>query len=103
MLVTGGQAGGPILTRAEIYSPPTASNPSGHWTAVGSMATARTAHTATLLSNGNVLVAGGQDATFAATASTEIFSPVTNSFSAGTRCCPRARITRQPIAQVRCS
>ena len=83
VLVTGGQAGGGALTSAEVYSPPTASNPSGNWTAVGNMGTARTAHTATLLWNGNVLVAGGQDATFAATASTEIFSPVTNAFTAG--------------------
>ena len=83
VLVTGGLAAGTVLTSAELYSPPTASNPSGHWTAVGSIATARNAHTATLLSNGNVLVAGGQDATFAVTASTEVFSPVTNSFTAG--------------------
>jgi len=83
VLVTGGQAASGTLASAEIYSPPTASNPSGHWTAVGNMATARTANTATLLSNGNVLVAGGQDATFAATSSTELFSPVTNAFTAG--------------------
>ncbi len=83
VLVTGGQAGGTILASAEIYTPPTASNPSGSWTAVGSMAAARTAQTATLLSNGTVLVAGGQGSSFAAIASTEVFSPATNAFSAG--------------------
>lgn len=83
VLVTGGQAGGTLLASAEIYAPPTTSNPSGNWTAVGSLGTARTAHTATLLPNGNVLVAGGQDSTFSATASTEQFSPASKTFSAG--------------------
>jgi hypothetical protein len=61
VLVAGGfknttTRGSVFLHSAELYDPA-----SGTWTATGSMATARGEHTATLLDNGKVLVAGGFD------------------------------------------
>ena len=50
------------------------------WRAAGSMATARGDHTATLLPNGQVLVAGGDDG--GAFNSAELYNPVTNSWTA---------------------
>ena len=64
VLVAGGYltTGAPpviVLETAELYDPA-----SGTWTATGSLNTARDAHTATLLPNGKVLVAGGKDFNF---------------------------------------
>jgi WD40 repeat protein len=59
VLVTGGRIGsneGPSANTAELYDPG-----SGTWTATGSMHGARDGHTATLLQDGRVLVAGGSD------------------------------------------
>jgi hypothetical protein len=47
----------------------------------GSMSTGRLGHTATTLSNGNVLVTGGQTATSYSSASAEIYSPATRRFT----------------------
>jgi hypothetical protein len=60
--------------------------PTGNWTNVRSMNTARLAHTATLLANGKVLVAGG-DTAFGVpanlvipTTSAEIYDPIANTW-----------------------
>src|SRR5262249_34395831 len=50
--------------------------------ATGSMGTPRSFHTATLLSNGKVLVVGGFDNKGAPLANTEIYDPVAKTFSA---------------------
>jgi hypothetical protein len=58
------------MASAEIYDPTT-----GTWTAVGCMTNGRTQHTATLLPNGMVLVAGGQIDGSDETASAELYDP----------------------------
>ena len=57
------------LASAELYDPA-----SGAWTATGRLATGRWDHTATLLPNGQVLVAGGNDGTIPL-ASAELYDP----------------------------
>lgn len=68
------------LASAEIFNPAT-----GTWTPTGSMSTPRYSHTATLLSNGTVLVAGGDDDSLSnggpAVASAEIFNPATGTWA----------------------
>ncbi|MGA3240903.1 MAG: kelch repeat-containing protein [Bryobacteraceae bacterium] len=56
----------------------------GTFTATGSMATARLFHTATLLMDGRVLIAGGQNGASAnRLSSTEIYDPVAKTFTPG--------------------
>ena len=59
---------------AELYDPAT-----GTFSATGSMTTGRKSHTATLLTDGRVLIVGGSTA---ASAAAEIYDPVTETFSA---------------------
>jgi hypothetical protein len=60
-----------VLAAAEIFDPKTQIS-----TQIGSLVTARTGHTATLLKDGRVLIAGGTNAT-GTLASAEIFEPLT--------------------------
>lgn len=82
VLVAGGSAGTPGrgsvgLASAEVYDPV-----ANTWSVVASMASARSSHTATLLENGLVLVAGGATEVGGyTTASTELYDPVANAWS----------------------
>ena len=67
MLVAGGYSNSGLLTSAEVYNPAI-----GSWTATGSLNTARDSHTATLLPNGHVLVAGCENSS-GGSSSTELY------------------------------
>lgn len=83
VLIAGGynlwDAAGDASPRAELYNPRT-----NTWSAAGQMTVARASHTATLLDNGKVLVAGGRTGSFShgsTTSSAELYDPATNTWS----------------------
>ena len=79
VLVAGGtttaEGGATATDTAEIYDP---SN--GSWSLVGSLSEPRAGHTATVLSDGTVLIAGGENAS-GISATLERFDPTANSFT----------------------
>jgi hypothetical protein len=79
ILVVGGASalsGGTAIATAELYNPG-----SGTFSAAGTMATARTAETATLLGSGMVLIAGGNDLTSGPLNTAELFDPTIVAFA----------------------
>jgi len=65
-----------ILTSAEVFNPLT-----GTWSATSSLGTGRSGHTATLLTNGKVLVAGGQGTNGSMLAGAELYDPATGNWT----------------------
>ncbi|OGL40847.1 MAG: hypothetical protein A2042_07530 [Candidatus Schekmanbacteria bacterium GWA2_38_11] len=97
VLVCGGRTtnvgttpGAGVVASAEIYNPAT-----NTWTPTGSLNIARRSGTATVLNDGRVLIAGGQDRASATSAlpmsSNEIYNPATGTFTLiGNMTTPRA-------------
>jgi PKD repeat protein len=73
---------------AIILTPPLPSP--GMWTLTGSLTNALSLHTATLLPNGKVLVVGGSDNSYNATAAAQLYDPATGTWT-GTNAMGKAR------------
>jgi Galactose oxidase, central domain/Kelch motif len=77
VLIAGGlDAAGVVQQSAELFNPAT-----GSFATTGSMTHARYLHTATQLSSGKILIAGGEDGT-GVLATAEVYDPVAATFTA---------------------
>jgi len=96
--MTFGRVGSQTITASDLAGDATSGTSSaifvilgGSFTAAGNLATGRARHTATLLPNGKVLVAGGAGDGFQPLASAELYDPSTGAFSpAGHMTTPRS-------------
>jgi hypothetical protein len=87
VLVVGGHRSFNPIAVAELFDPVNAFDGAngafyGLWADTGSLATARYAHTATMLPNGKVLVVGGYNSSGTAIGSGELYDPQTGTWSA---------------------
>jgi hypothetical protein len=78
VLIAGGEDGASVLQAAELFDPAT-----GKFTSTGSLLSPRQWHTATLLANGKVLIAGGSNVASPASpaATAELYDPATATFT----------------------
>ncbi len=81
VLIAGGFANGYVQCSAELYTPPTETFAYTNGGPAIGLNTPRYAHTATMLPNGLVLIAGGIDSTGYPTASAELFDRTTQTFT----------------------
>ncbi len=100
VLIAGGITGTTVVSSAEVYDP---SSGAGTWTLVGSMASPRTSHTATLLSTANatlsnkVLVVGGSSGSASLT-SVQLFDGTSAWTTLTSLSTARERQTATPLA-----
>ena len=84
MVLIAGGSENPLVTRADAFTASASAElydaASGMWSATGSLKMDRIEHTATLLQNGKVLVAGGVS-NFNVLASAELYDPATGTWS----------------------
>ena len=108
VLVAGGKSNSSrssdhgFLSSAEVYDPAT-----GSWSSTSNLVTPRALHTATLLPNGKVLVAGGRSSTASNNVtvlrSAEVYDPAAGTWSVtGMLHDPRTLTRRRCCSQARC-
>src|SRR5215469_13703358 len=91
-----------VLVLLQVAASPAVAQSSGTWALTGSLNTARTNHTSTLLPNGQVLVAGGKNSA-GFLASAELYNPSTGEWTVtGSMTTPRIshQATLLPNGQV---
>lgn len=84
VLIAGGMTSQPgpsgyVLSSAELFNPSAGNN--GTFSLTGSLNIGRSNHTATMLNNGMVLIAGGSDYSGNALSSAELYNPTTGTFA----------------------